>query len=35
MLSGKYECFACGEVFEDHDTMRHHERSHHEEVLTP
>lgn len=30
MLSGKYECFGCGEVFEDLDALRHHEREDHE-----
>lgn len=30
MLSGKYECFGCGEVFEDFDALRHHEREDHE-----
>lgn len=29
MLSGKYECFGCGEVFEDSDSLRRHEREQH------
>lgn len=30
MLSGKYECFGCGEVFDGLDALRHHEREDHE-----
>lgn len=29
MLSGKYECFCCGEVFDDSTTLRRHERENH------
>lgn len=30
MLSGKYECFGCGEVFEDLEKLRRHERNNHD-----
>lgn len=29
MLSGKYECYSCGEVFEGHEELRVHEREDH------
>lgn len=35
MLSGKYECFGCGEVFEERESLRRHERERHEEKPTP
>lgn len=29
MLSGKHECYCCGEVFEDFGSLRSHEREDH------
>lgn len=30
--SDKYECFGCGEVFEDRKALRRHRREHHREL---
>lgn len=34
MLTGMYECYACGEVFESANDLRHHEREEHSFTAT-
>lgn len=35
MRSDKFECVCCGEVFDSHIELRHHERTNHAEPDVP